>query len=160
MAPCGAMEMLDSTRPFTRREALRAGVTDGQLRGPGYRQLFRGVYADSSVVVTSKVRARAALLLHPEGAVIGGLTAAGLLDLPVPGHDQTEVFVASAGDRRPRPGLRSSTGAIGAVLGEVDGVRTPHDASLSLLAGPDDHDNSAACAVAVRHPTSAYGIRA
>lgn len=130
------MEPLDTRRPFTRRHALNAGITDGQLRGPSHRQLVRGVYVDSSVVVTPTVRARAALLLHPQGAVIGGLTAAALLGLPVPRVDQTEVFVESANDRRPRPGLRSTTGATGAATQEVDGVPVVTGPSLFLQCAP------------------------
>jgi very-short-patch-repair endonuclease len=126
------MEPLDATRPFTRHEAQARGVTDGRLRGPGYRQLFRGVYVASSLTPTLIVRARAALLIHPDDAVVGGLTAAALLELPVTGSDQIDVRVVSATDRRPRPGLRSTTGAAGATVGEVGGVPVVTGATLFL----------------------------
>ena len=62
------------------RRRLAAGLTVGQLRGPGYRQLLRGVHVSSEVEVDVRVRARAALLVAPEGAAIARHTACELWD--------------------------------------------------------------------------------
>ena len=76
----GLMAAFDPTSPFRRTDALAAGLTVGQLRGPGYRQLLRGVHVSSEVEVDVRVRARAALLVAPEGAAIARHTACELWD--------------------------------------------------------------------------------
>jgi len=130
------MSTLDTSQPFSREAALEAGIADGQLRGPAYQSLFRGVYVASTIAVTLPVRARAALLLHPAGAVVGGHAAAELLGLPVPQRDVVEICVDSAACRRPRPGLRSTVHAVGEV-GAVDGLPVATGAPLFLQLAPD-----------------------
>ncbi|SES12830.1 hypothetical protein SAMN05216199_2106 [Pedococcus cremeus] len=70
--------------PLTYREALAAGVTPGQLRGPGYRRLFTNVYCDARADVDLALRVRAALKIAPDGAVASRHTAAELIGGVVP----------------------------------------------------------------------------
>lgn len=80
------MTQLDFTQPFTTAQARVAGLTDKQLRGAAFTRVFRGVHVSASVEQDAAVRARAALLLAPEGSGLVSLTAALLWApvLPVP----------------------------------------------------------------------------
>ena len=64
--------------PFTRQRALTAGLSDADLTGGGYHQLFWGVYIARSVAVTLVVRSLAALMVAPTGAMVSHHTAASL----------------------------------------------------------------------------------
>lgn len=68
----GLVTSLDPHQPFTRAEALAAGVTDRRLRGPAFRRLFTGVYVATDVSVDTRLRARAALRIAPAGALLAG----------------------------------------------------------------------------------------
>lgn len=67
--------MLRTDRPFHRRDAIAAGITDAQLRGTQYRRLFHGVYIPASVQLDLWIWMRAALLVLPSDAVVSHLTA-------------------------------------------------------------------------------------
>ena len=69
---------LDPRRPFTRAEALRAGIDDTQLAGPAYHRLFWGVHLSADVAPTLVLRALAALTISPPRAVVTHHTAARL----------------------------------------------------------------------------------
>ena len=104
----------DPTTPFTRAQARAAGISDHELRGPRYRCLLHGVYVASAVPDTAFVRAAAALLVHPPGAVATHFTAARVRKAPVPAHPWEHVTVARADDRRQRRGLRLHVAALAA----------------------------------------------
>ena len=108
----GLVTSLDPRNPFTRAEALAAGVTDRRLRGPAYRRLFTGVYVASDVPVDTRLRARAALRLAPIGSLVAGSTAAELLGGVVP-RDARIHLRLSAGRMRV-PGIESRRLASGA----------------------------------------------
>lgn len=69
---------------FTRAQAKAAGLSDRVLQGPRVQRIFRGVYAEAGVVIDLRLRARAALLIAPAGAVVARQTAAVLLGGVVP----------------------------------------------------------------------------
>lgn len=77
--------------PFLATEAGTLGVTDWQLRCGPYRRVFTGTYVHVDVPDTIVVRARAALVLAPEGAVISHHTAARLWGGRVPDNEWTHV---------------------------------------------------------------------
>jgi hypothetical protein len=89
---------LDPKAPFTRKQALRAGMTDRDLRGPAYTQLYWGVYVAATVQVTLVVRALAALMVCPKGSVVSHHTAARLWGGAPP--DSGEVHVTVRADVR------------------------------------------------------------
>jgi hypothetical protein len=71
-----------SGRPFLRDEAIRLGVTPGQLR-TRFRRIFHRVYVGAEVPDSLELRCRAALLIAPPMAVFCGVTAARLYDVPL-----------------------------------------------------------------------------
>lgn len=110
--------------PFTTSQALASGVTRRQLAGPGYRQLFRGVYACASAGDTPLLRARAVLLTHPASAVASHSTVARLVRMPVPRDPDEHVTVPQEGQRRRRLGLRCHVAALSEdEIRVVQGVR-------------------------------------
>lgn len=95
---------LDPRLPFTRAQALIAGLTDADLTGSDYQQLFWGVYVSSRVVANLSLRARAALLLSPPGSVVSHHTAARLWGGVPP--DDGDIHVTGP------PGIRQRTRGI------------------------------------------------
>jgi len=77
--------------PFLRREAQALGVGQRRLRSPAFRTVFAGVVIDARVPDTVVVRARAALLVCPEGGVVSHWTAARLWGGVVPDNEWTHV---------------------------------------------------------------------
>ncbi len=78
---------------------MAAGVTDGQLRGPRYQKLFRGVHILATADLNLTLWLRAALLAMPNDAVVSHLTALRVygLDLrsPWPLHISTRTSTHS-----------------------------------------------------------------
>lgn len=95
---------MDTRVPFTTSQAAAHGISPRQLRGKRYRRIFRAVYVEAEVEDSVELRCRAALLIHPAGAVISHTTAARLLGLPVDG-DEVHISVADAKHRRRRRGI-------------------------------------------------------
>lgn len=96
---------LDPKAPFTRKQALGAGLTDRDLRGPAYTQLYWGVYVAASVQVTLVVRALAALMVAPSGSVVSHHSAARLWGGTPPDSGEVHVTVAG-GVRQKTRGIR------------------------------------------------------
>ena len=96
---------IDTRRPFTRADAVAAGVHPKLLRGSGFRRIFRGVYVAADVPDSAALRAGAALLpFHPR-AFVSRATAARLLDVPLPVLPQEHVTVVHPDHRRARAGI-------------------------------------------------------
>lgn len=125
----------DPRRPFTRADALVAGLSDSALRGRGFVTLLRGVYVSAEVRIGVRERAAAALLAIGESACVTGLTAAHVLDLPAPAPPEAvEVAVPTAAERRRRTGVHVRV-APGPTV-RHRGVRLRHPAALFVeLAG-------------------------
>ena len=130
--------MHSSHRPFTTAQGLAAGLSRAQLAGPDFVQVLRGVHAPT-VAVTPSLRAltrvRAALLVHPSGAVASCSSAARVLGAPVPTEAVEHVTVAHPDQRRRRPGIRCHVAALDRdEVQVVDGVRVtaPHRLFLDL----------------------------
>ena len=88
-------------RPITRAQALRRGHTDKQLWGPRFQRLFQGVYLPAGEPVTVLQRARAALMIAPDGTYASHHTAAALWGAGAPDTRDTHITV-------PEPGLTRS----------------------------------------------------
>ena len=80
--------------PFTRAEAMAAGMTPWQLRGKDWARIFRNVYVSREVPRTVAVRARAAMRLAPAGAVVSHHTAALLWGGTVPDTSVIHVKIS------------------------------------------------------------------
>jgi Protein of unknown function (DUF559) len=79
--------------PFTLQRGLEDGLSERVLRGPAYQRLLHGVYAPAGVTPTTTVRARAALLLAPEGALLARQTAATLWGGVVPASPDIQLVL-------------------------------------------------------------------
>jgi very-short-patch-repair endonuclease len=99
--------VIDIRRPFTRGDAVRAGISPKVLRTSLFRRVFRGVFISADVPDSPFVRAEAALTLHPPTAFASHTTAALLYDLPVPVDARVHVTVPTDRDRRSRPEIRN-----------------------------------------------------
>jgi very-short-patch-repair endonuclease len=97
---------LNRLRPFTRSDALAAGISPKQLRGSRFRRIFSGVYIEARVPDHPLIRAEAALLLHPPGAFASHVTAGLIHGVPLPSHPLTHVTVLHPDDRRRSEGIR------------------------------------------------------
>lgn len=124
------MDLRDSAVPFLSADALRAGITKGDLRSARYRQVFRGVHVGAGTEDSLELRARAALVLHPEGASVSHTTAAVLLGLPVDSDNDIHVTVPRAKDRRRRVGIANHVASTGSR--RVRGVRVVAGVELFL----------------------------
>lgn len=96
---------LDKLAPFTRAHALALGIDPKTIRGPQFREVFRDVLVSRDVELTTAVRARAALTLHLPTAFVSHVTAAELMDLPVPASDRVHVTAVKQEERRQHPGI-------------------------------------------------------
>jgi hypothetical protein len=97
------------TRPFTLATARAAGLTARQLGGQRCRRLFQGVYLGADVEVTVAILTQAVALILPDGAVVGGATAALLRGADVRRRDDLDidVILLREGQIR-RPGIRAT----------------------------------------------------
>ena len=84
--------------PFTRKQAIAAGLTDAVLRGPSYQQVLWGVYISSRIALTLTVRSLAALMVAPAGSVVSHHTAARLWGGTPP--ETGELHITTAGSNR------------------------------------------------------------
>ena len=75
---------LELRRPFTRADALAAGISPAMLRGSRFRRIFRGVYVDARVPAHPLLAVEAALVLHPPGAFASHSSAAHAYGVPLP----------------------------------------------------------------------------
>src|SRR5918998_6804072 len=97
--------MVHFVQPITRRQALRQGYTDKELRGPRFQRLFQGVYLPSGVRVNQLHRALAALLVAPPGAYVSHHTGAALWGGIVPDTEDTHISVLGEATRSIRRGI-------------------------------------------------------
>ena len=116
--------------PFLYEDAIAAGLTRDQLRSSAWHRLFRGVYVSSARPLSTALRARGALMLHPPAAHASHTTAAVLYGIPVPADADVHVTVQDARFRRPRPGLRAHLREAGSICRVVGDIRVSDPAQL------------------------------
>jgi very-short-patch-repair endonuclease len=94
------------TEPFRGSTAVARGlVTPGRLRGPRFRRLFQDIYVAAEVEVDLALRSRAAYLVVAGCGVLGGWSAAELLDASC-GPKDAPAEVITRRYHRAQPGLR------------------------------------------------------
>src|SRR3954447_4516833 len=93
-------------RPFTRAEFVEGGYDPRLLRQRRYTSVLKAVWVQVDRI-DDTTRIRAALLVHPRGAVASHFSAARLYRLPVPPHPFEHVTVFRTKDRRRRDGVKS-----------------------------------------------------
>lgn len=90
---------------FIGAHAVSEGVlTRHQLQNGPYVRVLHGVYADPSMARDHLLRCRAAALLMPPSAVLGGRSAAALLGAPAPGYGEPVTVVVPPGTKWRGPG--------------------------------------------------------
>ncbi|HET6625533.1 MAG TPA: hypothetical protein VFG63_04025 [Nocardioidaceae bacterium] len=116
-------QALDILCPFTRADAIAAGLDPRVLRGKSFRRLFKGVYVSAERPPSAFLQAEAALCVHPPGAFASHVTAARLFDVPVPHLADEHVSVFVEQDRRRRKGIACHVAPAGARVAVLRGVR-------------------------------------
>ncbi|UDY23005.1 DUF559 domain-containing protein [Nocardioides sp. Kera G14] len=99
-------QKLVTTKPFTRTDALRAGISTTELRSSAYRSLHRGIYIAHQIPTTPLIAAAAALAAIGKPGFASHSTAARLWGLPIPMLPDEHVTVGALKHRRQRPGVR------------------------------------------------------
>ena len=97
----------DPQRPFTRAQAIAAGIDANALRGRGFRSLFRDVYVDATAPITPRLRAEASLVLCHPSAWASHASAARIHGVPIPTLPDEHISVCEAAHRLNRAGIRS-----------------------------------------------------
>lgn len=121
----------DTAEPFLRREGLAHGLTDKQLRGPGFRRLFRNVFVAATTPATALQRVQGALRLHCDEAWASHASAARVLEAPVPTIATEHVSVPHQKQRRHHDGIRCHVGG-STPTRVVKGVRITADIPLFI----------------------------
>lgn len=106
MTDAAAASTFDPRLPFTRGQALAAGVPRRSLYGPAYRQLHTGIFVSAVVDPDPLLLAHAALLPFDADAHASHATAARVWRLPIPVLPDEHVTVADRKQRRSRAGIR------------------------------------------------------
>jgi hypothetical protein len=120
--PAPETKPVDTRRPFSRADAVKAGIDPKLFRGSLFRRIFRGVYIDANVPVTPQARAEAALVPFHESAFASHASAARLHGVPIPTLPDEHITVLAAGHRRNRPGIQCHLRSKGVIVVK-DGVR-------------------------------------
>jgi hypothetical protein len=103
-------------RPFTVAEGRAAGLSPDDLRSPALRAPFRGVRVAAGLPESLALRCRSAALVLPASAAFDGVTAAALLDLPLPRHlDPVRPVVVRVPPGGPEPRVRGVRVRVGPV---------------------------------------------
>lgn len=115
---------LETRRPFTRADAIAAGISPKQLRGSRFRRIFHGVYIEATIPNHPLIRAQAALAIHPPTAYASHLTAARVYRVPVPKLSDEHVTVPEKTSRSQVHGVSCHVASRKpSEVVEVDGVR-------------------------------------
>jgi hypothetical protein len=112
---------------FVGAHAVAEGVlTRHQLQNGPYVRVLHGVYADPSLARDHRLRCHAAALLMPDGAALGGRSAAALLGAPAPDYrDPVTVLVAPGMKWAGPSGVRVHAADVASadVMVDEDGIR-------------------------------------
>lgn len=113
---------------FIGAHAVAEGVlTRHQLQNGPYLRVLHGVYADPSQERDHRLRCRAAALLMPDAAVLGGRSAAALLGAPAPGYADPVTVLLPPGTKWKGPiGIRVHTAGFSSsdVLVDEESIRS------------------------------------
>lgn len=113
---------LDTSRPFRRRDALRAGIYPKELAGPEFTRVFHGLYVARGVRITPQQRVRTALVAFPNAFASHG-TAALIWGGTPPHDDRTHLSILPGGTRSRRRGIAAHRANDDDGVSTVDGVR-------------------------------------
>ena len=114
-------ERIDTSKPFLRGQAIRAGISAAALRGPAYRSVMYAVYVDAAVPDSTRLRIKAALAVVGPRAHASHASAARVHGVPIPTMPHEHVTVPEPDLRRVRDEIRCHVSADAATT-VVDGI--------------------------------------
>jgi Protein of unknown function (DUF559) len=133
------LRVLDVRHPFNRAQARAAGIRLREILGPQFHKILYDSYVSSSVPITTRLRAEAALAISAPGSYVSHHTAAELWGGVVPASSDVHVTVPGEAPRSRRQGIKahSTTGPM--TTSTVDGLRisSPTQAFLELASSLD-----------------------
>ena len=101
----GSTACLSTLQPFTRAEAIAAGLTDVDLRSRRFQRLFHGLYVRSGSKIGVHQMAAAALHISPPGSYASHETAAALWGASAGELNEVHVSVPKGSSRSERRGI-------------------------------------------------------
>jgi very-short-patch-repair endonuclease len=129
----------DPKQPFSRAEARAAGIGLKTLLSSRFHKVFYDCYVSSTVPLTTRLRAKAALGVSPPGTFISHATAARIWGGIVADTPDVHVTVPGTAGRTSRQGVKAHAGANGAAVTNFRSlpVTTPEQTFLDLAATLD-----------------------
>jgi very-short-patch-repair endonuclease len=133
------LRRLDVRRPFNRAQARAAGIRLRRVLGPQFHKILYDSYVSSSVPITTKLRAEAALSLSAAGSYISHHTAAELWGGAVPACSDVHITVPGESPRSRRQGIRAHATTGSPVTSTFQGLRisSPTQTFLDLAGSLD-----------------------
>lgn len=133
------LHALDIRRPFSRAQARAAGLRLRQILGPQFHKVVYDSYVSSSVPITTRLRAEAALDVSVPGSYISHQTAAELWGGVVPAASDTHITVLGEAPRSRRQGIKAHSTTAPTVTSTLHGLRisTPIHTFLDLASRLD-----------------------
>jgi hypothetical protein len=133
------LRRLDVRRPFNRAQARAAGIRLREVLGPQFHKILYDSYVSSSVPITTRLRAEAALSLSAVGSHISHHTAAELWGGIVPACSDVHITVPGQSPRSRRQGIRAHSTTGSTVTSTFQGLRisSPTQTFLDLAGSLD-----------------------
>jgi hypothetical protein len=133
------LRRLDVRRPFNRAQARAAGIRLREVLGPQFHKILYDSYVSSSVPITTRLRAEAALSLSAVGSYISHHTAAELWGGVVPACSDVHITVPGEAPRSRRQGIRAHSTTGSTVTPTFQGLRisSPTQTFLDLAGSLD-----------------------
>lgn len=133
------LRRLDVRRPFNRAQARAAGIRLREILGPQFHKILYDSYVSSSVPITTKLRAEAALSMSVPGSYVSHHTAAELWGGVVPACSDVHITVPGQSPRSRRQGIRAHSTTGSRMTSTFQGLRmsSPTQTFLELAGSLD-----------------------
>jgi REase_MTES_1575 len=127
----------DPKQPFSRAGARAAGIGLKTLLSSRFQKIFYDCYVSSTVPITTKLRATAALEISPPGSFISHSTAARIWGAVVPDTPDVHVTVPGRAGRTSRQGVKAHASVAGTAVTRFRNlpITTPEQTFLDLATG-------------------------
>ncbi|HEX3197281.1 MAG TPA: DUF559 domain-containing protein [Propionibacteriaceae bacterium] len=126
------LRALDVRRPFSRAQARAPVSGSAKFLGPQFHKILYDAYVSSSVPITTRLRAEAALSLSAPGSYISHHTAAELWGGVVPACSDVHITVRGASPRSRRQGIKAHSTTGSTITSTVHGLRISSPAQTFL----------------------------
>jgi hypothetical protein len=129
----------DPREPFSRADARAAGIGLKTLLSSRFRKIFYDCYISSTVPLTTRIRANAALGISPPGSFLSHSTAARIWGGIVPNTPDVHVTVPGKAGRTSRQGVKAHATAEGTAVTRFRNlpITTPEQTFSDLATGLD-----------------------